>query len=459
MRVEWELAAAETNGVTALALPERNSAPCLDQLVQAAPARELVAGNDIRDQRGILLWSAGQGVNADLRERLITRRLMQPLETSLMFRNTLRIGEVIDIAKQLLVDHPALDALLEPRQSQVIYMLGQARIVSGPGMLLTVMAENRPEALKHAVMVAMISTWLAVRLDRNDAMVRSAAEAGLMHDIGEIYLPAEVTEPTGRLSFALWRSLCVHPLVACALLRESKIYGEATAVAVREHHERVDGSGYPSGASDLSPLGRILLSAEVLATLMSGGTQAFARVDIALRMIPGQFPREVIDVVLERLRTMPEAEAQPVDTAYVGSAMADLLERLEGARSQAKALLETPELSALQVDLAQRLETQLSRYTSAIHESGAPEISSRPDWLTAAPEIAEEVGRIIREMSWQLPGLHRHAELMVNARATDRALWQPLLDAMDIRVRIPDRAATAAVQLPEADAAPACDPM
>jgi HD-GYP domain-containing protein (c-di-GMP phosphodiesterase class II) len=434
--VDWELDQSEAEGAISQALPDRTTGPCLDQLIRAAPTRGLVAGQDILDHRGVLLWSQGQGVNADLRERLITRRLLQPLESSLAFRNALRIEEVREVARQLLLEHPALDELIAPRQAQVLKMLGQARIVGGPGMLLTVLAENRPEALRHSVMVAMICVWLADRLERPEAMVRSAAEAGLMHDIGELYLSPEVLEPAGRLSFIHWRALCVHPLVACSLLRESKVYGEAAAVAVREHHERVDGSGYPSGTGTISPLGRILLVAEVLATLMASGASAAARVDIALRMIPGQFPREVVEVVLERLREIPQVAAEPSSAGDISSAMTELLQRLEAARCEAVALAGAQGLSEPQVELAVRLEAQLARYTAAIHETGAPEISGNPDWLIAAPEVAVEVGRIIREMSWQLPGLLRHAELMVNSRAPDPSLWQPLLTAMHIRVQL-----------------------
>lgn len=435
--MDWDLAAEETRSAPGLLLPQRTGAHCLDQLIEAAPGRDLVAYQDIRDHRGALLWAKGQGVNSDLRERLITRRLLQPLESSVAFRDPLRIAEISDIARKLVAEYPALNSLLGKQQDKVLSIVGQARIVAGPGMLLTVIAENRPHALQHSVMVAMISVWLAVQLECPDNMLRNAAEAGLMHDLGEVYLANDVIQPRGRLEFAHWRALCVHPLVGCALLRESKVYGESIAVAVREHHERVDGSGYPSGTDEVSPLGQILLSAEVLATLMSSGEYAIARADIALRMIPGQFPREVVEAVVTRLRSLPPVASPPVDTAQLATAMIDVLQRLEAARLQVVLLEKNTQLTEPQLELLARLSAQLARYTSAIHESGAPEISSNPDWLTDAPEIADEVGRILREMAWQLPGLHRHAELMVRGRVTDLALWQPLLAAMDIRVAVP----------------------
>lgn len=452
--MDWDLAADEASSTPGLLLPERNGEQCLDQLIKAAPGRELVADQDIRDHRGTLLWAKGQGVNSDLRERLITRRLLAPLESSLAFRDSLRIAEVSVIARSLVEQHPALEGLLGVQQARVLDILGQARIVAGPGMLLTVMAENRPEALRHAVMVAMIAVWLALQLGRSEPMLRHAAEAGLMHDLGELYLAAEVIQPRGRLDFSHWRALCVHPLVGCALLRESKVYGETVAVAVREHHERVDGSGYPSGTATVSPLGQLLLSAEVLATLMSSGEYAIARADIALRMIPGQFPREVVETVVSRLRSLPPAASPVMDTAQLASAVIDVLQQLEQARQQLGLLEADDRSSAPQRELLTRLGDQLARYTAAIHESGAPEISANPDWLIDAPEVADEVGRILREMSWQLPGLHRHAELMVRGRVSELTPWQPLLEAMDIRVTVPSShgvgAGTSPVVLPDA---------
>ncbi|GEM_PF-1470064 len=429
--VLWSLTEQEIPGGED-GLPERPNTHCLDRLIQAAPARELVASEDIRDQRGVLLWASGQPVDAGLRERLIARRLLRPLESSLVFRDTLAAMDVLACARRVLDEQPAVASLLGPDTQQVLAILGQARLLKGPGMLLTALAQDRPAAFAHAVLVALINIWLAIGLGRGESGLLDAAESGLMHDLGEFYLAPDVLQPVGRMSFQAWRALSVHPLIGCALIREAGgVYDEALAVAVREHHERIDGSGYPTGSRGISPLGRLLLSAEVLATLLTGANHVLVRARIGLQMIPGQFPREVVGLVAARARLLPHDPPESVDAGALRGKVSAILQRLDHAAAQARALRADAFLAPAEQTLLERLGEQISRYTMAMHDCGAEALAGQHGWLEADPQAADEVFRVVREMGWQLPGLHRHAELMVRARTTRPERWQALLDALD----------------------------
>ena len=417
-----------------LVLPERPNARCMEQLIQAAPARELAASEDIRDHRGLLLWAKGQRVTTELRERLIARRLLRPLESSLEFREPLGAMDILGCARRALDEYPVLTKMLGFESQQVLSMLGQLRLLRSPGMLMTAMVQNRPAAMTHAVIVAMITVWLSAQLERSEGAMLDAAEAGFLHDLGELYLDPALLEPTRRLGFEQWRGLCVHPMVGCALLRESGVYAEQVSVAVREHHERVDGSGYPMGGTELSALGRLLLSAEALATLLVSRDHAAARARIALRMIPGQFPREVVDVVSARLRLLPREAPAEVDAARLRQAVVQVLDGLEQGRRQGLQLQAARSMPLGEQQLLEHLLKLMTRYEMAMHESGAREVVGNAGLLAAEPDIADEVYRVTREMAWQLPGLHRHAELMVRNRIVDPTHWQPLLDALDLAI-------------------------
>jgi hypothetical protein len=405
---------------------------CLEQLVQAAPTRGLMAGEDVYDQRGLLLVARGQPVDAGTRERLIARRLARPLEESLEFRDRIQVPELLACARQALDEMPALARLLGAELQPVLAILAQVRLHGGPATLLTALAHNRPAALRHALAVAMITTWLACTLERRAQDQLDAAEAGLLHDLGEFHLAPSTLEPSARLSFEQWRTLGLHPVVGSALVREAGRYSPQVVTAIREHHERVDGSGYPAGTTTISPLGRLLLSAEMLATVLAGRDHPLVRARIALRMIPGQFPREVVDAVSERVRVLPQREApELVDAAWLHAQVSLFLQRLEAAAAALQALppaLATAEEGALQEALLQHVR----RYTAALHESGAHAMTANPGWLADDPQIADEVYRVTREMAWQLPGLHRHAELRIRTRTGDPARWQGVLDALDV---------------------------
>jgi HD-GYP domain-containing protein (c-di-GMP phosphodiesterase class II) len=84
--------------------------------------------------------------------------------------------------------------------------------------------------------------------------------ASLIHDIGKITIPAEILSKHGRLNDLEWGMIKAHPKVGYDILKTVE-FPWPVAQIVLEHHERIDGSGYPQGLSD----GDILIKARILA--------------------------------------------------------------------------------------------------------------------------------------------------------------------------------------------------
>jgi putative two-component system response regulator len=108
--------------------------------------------------------------------------------------------------------------------------------------------------------VAVYARDIAERLGLSEADQRLAHLAGLVHDIGKIGLPPGLLEKMGPLTLDERRRMEVHPSIGERILRNVEGY-EEIAEAVRFHHERIDGQGYPDGLS----AGEIPLLARVLA--------------------------------------------------------------------------------------------------------------------------------------------------------------------------------------------------
>lgn len=84
--------------------------------------------------------------------------------------------------------------------------------------------------------------------------------AGIVHDIGKISIPAEIlTKPT-RLNGAEFALIKTHPQIGFDILKQIE-FPWPVAEIVYQHHERIDGSGYPQGLSGEE----ILLEAKILA--------------------------------------------------------------------------------------------------------------------------------------------------------------------------------------------------
>lgn len=125
---------------------------------------------------------------------------------------------------------------------------------------LTVAREQRPALYTHGVVSALIALYLAAQAGWARPAVAEVATAGLCHDLGVLHLDPEMLRPGHRMSDEERRALYAHPVIAHRILEQQPAYGPAISRAVLEHHERIDGSGYPRGATgaQTSPAGRLL---------------------------------------------------------------------------------------------------------------------------------------------------------------------------------------------------------
>ena len=108
--------------------------------------------------------------------------------------------------------------------------------------------------------------------------------AGLIHDIGKVRVPAEIlTNPDG-LSEAEFTMIKMHPVLGYDILKTMDLPWPVADI-IHQHHERMDGSGYPLGllAQDIILEARILAVADVVEAISSHRPYRPARgIDVAL---------------------------------------------------------------------------------------------------------------------------------------------------------------------------------
>ncbi len=118
---------------------------------------------------------------------------------------------------------------------------------------------------EHSQRVGAIARAIGVELKLSDAELEVVHWAGLLHDLGKLAVPEKILSKRGRLTPEEWAEVHRHPAVGSDLLRTISPGLEPVAAAVRAHHERWDGRGYPDGlAGTRIPLaGRIVAVADV----------------------------------------------------------------------------------------------------------------------------------------------------------------------------------------------------
>jgi len=112
----------------------------------------------------------------------------------------------------------------------------------------------------HQRRVTMLACAIAAELSLDTESVEGLRLAGLLHDIGKINIPAEILAKPSRLNNAEFDLVKGHVRAGFNVLKGVD-FPWPVAQMVLQHHERIDGSGYPEGVAG----GKILLEARVLA--------------------------------------------------------------------------------------------------------------------------------------------------------------------------------------------------
>ncbi len=97
----------------------------------------------------------------------------------------------------------------------------------------------------HSVAVCALMIALARQLGLNEAQVREAGLAGLLHDIGKMAIPNTVLNKPGKLTDSEFATVRGHPEAGSRMLIESKQVSALVLDVCLHHHEKMDRSGYP----------------------------------------------------------------------------------------------------------------------------------------------------------------------------------------------------------------------
>ena len=127
-----------------------------------------------------------------------------------------------------------------------------------------------PYTAGHQRRVTQLACAIAGKMALSEDQISVLRLAGLIHDVGKVNVPAEILAYPGRLSEAEFSIIKSHPLAGYKILKTIE-FPWPLAQIVYQHHERIDGSGYPLGLSgeDIILEARILAVADVVEAMSS----------------------------------------------------------------------------------------------------------------------------------------------------------------------------------------------
>jgi HD-GYP domain-containing protein (c-di-GMP phosphodiesterase class II) len=122
-----------------------------------------------------------------------------------------------------------------------------------------VMATRDPYTVTHQQGVAQLSLAIAQEMGLKEKTTRNVMIAARLHDFGKISVPMGILSKPGKLSAPEMAMIRSHPITGSDMLKPLRL-PESIFLTIMQHHERINGSGYPFGLSG----GDILLEARIL---------------------------------------------------------------------------------------------------------------------------------------------------------------------------------------------------
>jgi PAS domain S-box-containing protein/putative nucleotidyltransferase with HDIG domain len=160
-----------------------------------------------------------------------------------------------DLLKQQIARRKRAEQELKKSYGQLREVLTETVLAMG-----NIVEARDPYTAGHQQRVTRLACAIAEQLGMTEEQIAGIGIAGLLHDIGKIMVPAEILNKPGRLDEMEFKLIKAHPQVGFDILKNID-FPWPIAQMVLQHHERMDGSGYPNGL----PGDQILLEARILA--------------------------------------------------------------------------------------------------------------------------------------------------------------------------------------------------
>ncbi len=398
--------------------------------------RPVVTTRAVYNVQGVKLLDQGVGVDERLYERLTQHRLLQPVDECLASEPAVTGRVLREVAQEALQRWDFFARMLAAAKTRevVLHALESTPLPAPVAFSLTLARENYPALFDHSVLAAITAgylVWTPVA-SRHDVAV--AVAAGLLHDLGMLYADPVLWQPEHRLNSEQRRQLYAHPVTGALLAERHHEYPKDVVRAILEHHELLDGSGYPRAlrAKAIGPLGRVLAVAEVTTAMFKCESDPpELRLSLALRMNRDRYDATLLSDIVRLLE--PGVREALARVPCRGDALPRLRELADvlGQWREVAACTGLPDEQARTA--VARTQEQVDRVLRSM--AGAGVSAEQLAWLSRESiddAVAAELTLVGREAAWQARAVVRF--LRRQWRPSRGVPLTPAIDAWQARL-------------------------
>jgi len=220
--------------------------------------------------------------------------------------------------------HPkaAIDAIEQMVDGMLSTLLGT------PDMALYLVNAKRSSGVAeyaHFVNVAVLSMMLGKSLNLNEHEMRLLGVGALFHDLGKLMIPEKVLRKKESLNNAEENFLQMHPMYGVKIARESGVFPAEVMIIIAQHHEALDGSGYPKGlkAKNIYKLAQIIMIADAYDLYCnqadaSRSLSPYEAISLMFAKEKSKYNEEILKIFISALGVYPPGTAVELSGNQVG---------------------------------------------------------------------------------------------------------------------------------------------
>jgi len=275
-------------------------------LTELGEQTDVLATEDIRTESGIMLLTKGARIDRRKQDKLVKHKLLRPIDTQIAVSDAIGPKILVEEARRIMDTDSGFAAFMQAFRPKAClsWCLAQIPLPSAMQTKLTIAYTRERALFTHSIRVTMAATIIAEAMGCSDNDVKQIATAALFHDIGMLHIDLKTANADEPLGLDDRKQVYAHPIIGSLILKEICNYPLVISRAVREHHERLDGTGYPKGLAEtsLSQMGKILIFTEFAVGVVQ--KHSFNHLATILRAYPQRFDKDVVGVFFRLFREL-----------------------------------------------------------------------------------------------------------------------------------------------------------
>jgi HD-GYP domain-containing protein (c-di-GMP phosphodiesterase class II) len=377
-------------------------------VTEMGDTRDVIASEDIYASNGTKLLAKGARIDSRQFEKLTRYKLSAPLDQVLSSDKAVDAA-TLAIEFDRILEHDAtyrqlLSRAGDPRQLK--HCTANLRLHPTIELRLTVMVDRHAEMFEHTLRTAVIAFACAQRMGVPGPDLPAVLLAALCHDFGEMHTDPRILDQSHQVTAEERRFVHVHPVTGYVLLKDLPGFSAAASKAVLQHHERLDGSGYPHAlhGTQVDRLARIVAAADVTETVLR--RLDMQRLEMLYRINKQRFDGDVLAILRDLLQphaNLPAGAGPAADPAVRLNHLSELLQAWFGLRAM---LEQRPAADAPNSPMAFLFDRMASIRSLVLQAGFNPDdMTSMLAMMQDDPVVLAELRAMLDEMDWLLADL------------------------------------------------------